>query len=57
MKKKIKTCKKGVYKECQKAICGHAFLFPRATSQADMLACPFGDCREGQKPRNLLRSF
>ncbi len=27
-------------------------LFPRATSQADMLACPFGDCREGQIPRS-----
>ncbi len=23
------------------------YLFPRATSQADMLACPFGDCRGG----------
>ncbi len=22
------------------------FLFPRATSQAGMLACAFGDCRE-----------
>ena len=22
------------------------YLFPRATSQADMLACPFGSCRE-----------
>ena len=32
---------------------GVAFpLFPRATSQADMLACPFGDCREGQIPRS-----
>ena len=31
------------------------FLFPRATSQADMLACPFGDCREGQIPRHLGR--
>ena len=29
------------------------FLFPRATSQADMLACPFGDCCEGQTPRSL----
>ena len=28
------------------------YLFPRATSQADMLACPFGDCREGQIPRS-----
>ena len=28
-------------------------LFPRATSQADMLACPFGDCRESQMPRHL----
>ena len=26
------------------------YLFPRATSQADMLACPFGDCRESQRP-------
>ena len=26
-------------------------LFPRATSQAGMLACAFGDCREGQIPR------
>ena len=25
-------------------------LFPRATSQADELARPFGDCREGQIP-------
>ena len=32
-------------------------LFPRATSQADMLACPFGDCRESQKPCRLLRGF
>ena len=32
-------------------------LFPRATSQADMLACPFGDCREGQIPRSLLRGI
>lgn len=23
-----------------------AILFPRATSQTDMLACTFGDCRE-----------
>ena len=30
---------------------GH--LYPRATSQADMLACPFGDCRESQMPRHL----
>ena len=29
------------------------FLFPRATSQADMLACPFGNCREGLIPRCL----
>ena len=26
-------------------------LFPWATSQAGMLACTFGDCREGQIPR------
>ena len=32
-------------------------LFPRATSQADMLACPFGDCREGQIPRCLHRGI
>ena len=32
-------------------------LFPRATSQADMLACPFGDCREGLIPRCLHRCF
>ena len=25
-----------------------SILFPRATSQSDMLAYPFGDCREGQ---------
>ena len=25
-------------------------LFPRAMSQADMLACPFGECHEGQIP-------
>ena len=31
--------------------------FPRATSQADMLACPFGDCRESQKFRCKHRSF
>lgn len=30
---------------------GH--LYPRATSQADMLACPFGDCHESQMPRHL----
>ena len=30
-------------------------LFPRATSQMEMLAFPFGDCREGQIPRSLLR--
>ncbi len=24
-------------------------LFPRTTSQAGMLACTFGDCREGKK--------
>ena len=29
-------------------------LFPRATSQADMPACPFGNCREGQKPRSSV---
>ncbi len=28
------------------------FSFPRATSQADMPACPFGDCHEGQIPRS-----
>ena len=28
------------------------FLFLRATSQADMRACPFGDCRKGQIPRS-----
>ena len=33
----------------------YLYLFPRATSQADMLACPFGDCREGQIPRSLGR--
>lgn len=32
-------------------------LFPRATSQADMLACPFGDRREGQIPHSLLRGI
>ena len=31
------------------------FLFPRATSQMDTLARPFGDCREGQKPRRSRR--
>ena len=36
---------------CMKAYC----LFPRATSQADMLACPFGDCCEGIIPRCLQR--
>ena len=28
------------------------FLFPRATSRADVLAHPFGDCREGRIPRS-----
>ena len=32
-----------------------ALLFPRATSQTDTLARPFGDCREGQKPRGKQR--
>ena len=27
-------------------------LFPRATSRADVLAHPFGDCREGRIPRS-----
>ena len=27
-------------------------LFPRATSRADVLAHPFGDCHEGQIPRS-----
>lgn len=30
-------------------------LFPRAMSQADMLACPFGECRESQISRCLQR--
>ncbi len=30
-------------------------LFLRATSQAGMLACTFGDCRRGQYPAALLR--
>ena len=38
-------------------IVGTSLLFPRATSQADMLACPFGDCCEGQMPRSLLRGL
>ncbi len=29
------------------------FYFREATSQADMLACPFDDCRERQIPRCL----
>ena len=30
------------------------YLFPRATSQADMLACPFCGCRESQRPSGAL---
>ena len=30
-------------------------LFLRATSQADMLACPFGDCRRGLRPVTALQ--
>ena len=32
-------------------------LFLRATSQAGMLAWPFGDCRKGQIPRCLHRGI
>lgn len=35
--------------------CGADYnLFPRATSQADMRACLFGGCREGQRSRSLM---
>ena len=34
---------------------GEKILFLRATSQAGMLACPFGDCRKGLIPRCLHR--
>ena len=29
------------------------FLFLRAMSQGDMLACQFGECREDQIPRSF----
>ncbi len=34
-----------------------AILFPRATSQADMLAYPFGDCRESKIPCELKQGI
>ena len=37
------------------AISSVVTLFLRATSQAGMLACTFGDCRRGQYPAALLR--
>ena len=32
-------------------------LFPRAASRADVPAHPFGDCREGQIPRQLAAGY
>ena len=43
----------GAWKARKFNVCGF-YLFPRATSQADMLACPFGDCRESQRPSGAL---
>ncbi len=37
--------------QIEKSVLYPAFLFLRATSQAGMLACTFGDCRKGQIPR------
>lgn len=34
-----------------------AILFPQATSQADMLAYPFGDCRESKIPCELKQGI
>jgi hypothetical protein len=34
-----------------------AVLFPRATSQTDMLAYPFGDCRESKIPCELKKGI
>ena len=51
------SCMDPAEKSPESRVAGRAaylhFLFPRATSQADMPACPFGDCREGQIPRSL----
>ncbi len=48
----ILECDAGIQKEAVIGPIIRCILFPRATSQADMFACPFGDCREGQIPRS-----